>query len=57
MNFLSSCLRNETFAFSLFWRKAKHASNEFASNEGLDMTISESPALGEEGHALVRAVQ
>ena len=57
MNFLSSCLRNETFAFSLFRRKAKHASHEFASNEGLDMTISESPALGKEGHALVRAVQ
>lgn len=57
MNFLSSCLRNEIFAFSLFWRKAKHASNEFVSNEGLDKTIPESPALGEEGHALVRAVQ
>ena len=57
MNFLSSCLKNEIFAFCLFRRKAKHASNEFASNESLDMTVLESPALGEEGHALARAVR
>lgn len=57
MNFFSSCLKNEIFAFCLFQGKTKHASNEFASNESLDRTVPESPALGEEGHALARAVQ
>lgn len=46
----------KSLPFLSFWRKAKHASSRFVSNEGLDKTIPESPALGEEGHTQGRAV-